>query len=75
MSTLYLPEIPVRSRHEIRRLFGATALKSVFSKLRKEVREWRIESLLPGEEKFLNVHFDLKAVGSNAGTRISPSGR
>lgn len=65
-----------QSPDEIRRLFGAPASKSVFKNLHEEVWEWRIESLLPGEEKFLNVHFDLESGRvSKAGTRIAPSGR
>lgn len=65
-----------QTQAEIRRLLGAPASKAVFKNLREEVWEWRIESLLPGEEKFLNVHFDLESgLVTKGGTRVAPGGR
>ncbi len=67
---------PGQSQAEIRRLFGAPASKAIFKNQREEVWEWRIESQLLAEEKFLNVHFDLESgLVKKAGTRVAPGGR
>ena len=49
---------PGMSKDEIRRLLGAPGSRTVFDNLGEEIWEWRIASILPGEENFFMVHFD-----------------
>lgn len=51
------------SRDEIRRRLGAPASKVVFANLGEEIWEWHVEGMLPTEETWFMVHFDLASGG------------
>ena len=49
---------PGMSKDEVRRLYGQPARKQVFTNLREEIWEWRIEGAMPLDETYFMVHFD-----------------
>ena len=49
---------PGMSKDEVRRLYGQPARKQVFTNLREEIWEWRIEGVMPLDETYFMVHFD-----------------
>jgi outer membrane protein assembly factor BamE (lipoprotein component of BamABCDE complex) len=66
---------PGMSKDDIRRLFGAPATKQIFSNLREEIWEWRIEGMPPMEETYFMVHFNTDNGGvKKTSQRIQPKG-
>jgi hypothetical protein len=50
---------PGMSQDEVRRLYGQPASQVVFDNLGEEIWEWRVEGMLPTDESYFMVHFNL----------------
>lgn len=63
------------NRNEVRRLLGAPGSTMVFENLGEDIWEWRIEGMLPMEETYFMVHFDLNTGGvKKTSKRVQPKG-